>query len=224
MARIEVTADQVEVAPCLLCGGDDCRIVWDARRYGYARCNACGLYYQRPRVLESVMLDLYGQSRDQASRRHAELVFDPEAPRARSILSDYRRTLERAMAYTPGRKLLEVGFGRGELLHCAREAGLEACGTELGEDHCALVRERLGVDTRAGDFLTMDFPEAPFDLVVIRHVLEHLYRPHQACERLHALLARGGILLVEIPNLHGLEYRTRRWFSAIGIGRRSGSG
>ncbi len=48
----------------------------------------------------------------------------------------------------------------------------------------------------------MIFPaQAPFDLVLCRHVLEHTYNPVEFLKGVHDLMRPGGVLLLEVPNL-----------------------
>jgi 2-polyprenyl-3-methyl-5-hydroxy-6-metoxy-1,4-benzoquinol methylase len=55
-----------------------------------------------------------------------------------------------------------------------------------------------GLEEHLGRFRGAD---RGFDLVVLSHVLEHLCEPDQVLRQLRSLLAEGGLLLVEVPNL-----------------------
>ena len=45
-----------------------------------------------------------------------------------------------------------------------------------------------------------------FDLILLSDVLEHIYNPWQALHQIKAILARGGTLLISVPNLENLNY------------------
>ncbi len=52
-----------------------------------------------------------------------------------------------------------------------------------------------------------------FDLIVMHHVLEHLYHPRQAVDASYKLLQSGGALVVSVPNIGSSEasWFGRRW-------------
>ena len=63
-----------------------------------------------------------------------------------------------------------------------------------------------------GDFLA-DLPmeKRVYDLVVLRHVLEHLVNPVVALTRISELLRSGGCCLLEMPNIEALDKRLKRF-------------
>jgi SAM-dependent methyltransferase len=69
-------------------------------------------------------------------------------------------------------------------------------------------------DTK-GDLLSLPFPEASFDGVVLTEVLEHCQDPHGAIHEVHRVLKPGGLLLVTSPFLwptHGIEGEYRDYW------------
>ena len=89
----------------------------------------------------------------------------------------------------PG-KLLDVGCAAGFFLEAAAQHW-QAVGSELSE-----YARRNAVDRSLriypGDFLKQEFEEAPFDVVTMWEVLEHLSDPLQACRKSASLLRPGG--------------------------------
>ena len=64
----------------------------------------------------------------------------------------------------------------------------------------ARVRERIGLEVTAADFLEFDPPPGEleaYDVVCLRHVLEHLPDAHAAMTRVRALTRPGGFFLAE---------------------------
>jgi SAM-dependent methyltransferase len=48
-----------------------------------------------------------------------------------------------------------------------------------------------------------DLPaHGPFDFVLCRHVLEHTYNPQEFLRSMGDLMSPGGVLMIEVPNLH----------------------
>ena len=100
-----------------------------------------------------------------------------------------------------GRRVLEVGCGRGEYLELL--SAVEAWGMEYGE-------ESVNACKAAGLRVIRDYPgegEGPlsnhsFDGFLILNWLEHLPDPGCALDRIGASLTPGGVGLVEVPNFH----------------------
>lgn len=100
-----------------------------------------------------------------------------------------------------GRKVLEVGCGRGEYLSLLRDAGADATGIEHLPASVAACREaglRVtegfidGPDTRLAD--------GPFDGFAILNFLEHIPTAHLTLRGIVANLEPGAIGLVEVPD------------------------
>jgi len=52
----------------------------------------------------------------------------------------------------------------------------------------------------------VDRTSRTFDLILLSDVLEHIYNPWQALDRIKDALPRGGTLLISVPNLENLNY------------------
>lgn len=117
-------------------------------------------------------------------------------------------------AYVAGGKLLDVGCGNGNYLYSLRELGWETYGVEMNEQVCRYVREVLGLTVSQGTLEEARFPDAFFDVVTMRHVLEHLPDPGRSLAEVHRLLRDGGSALIETPNIASLQARffRARWF------------
>ena len=102
---------------------------------------------------------------------------------------------------TDGIDILDVGCGTGEIT--ARLADLyprsTLVGVDLIERHLELARIRcagLGGRTvfREADAFALPFADASFDLVVCRHMLQAVPRPHEAMAEMVRVLRPGGRL------------------------------
>ncbi|MBI4351704.1 MAG: methyltransferase domain-containing protein [Elusimicrobia bacterium] len=100
-----------------------------------------------------------------------------------------------------GKKIVELGCGRGEYLRLMLEAGTEASGLEYSKE-AALDCARAGLKVSRG-FLgraDMKLPGAPFDAFFILNFLEHLPDPNALLAGMRANLGPGGVGLVEVPD------------------------
>ncbi len=108
-----------------------------------------------------------------------------------------------------GRKVLEVGCGRGEYLALLGEAGADAFGIEhagAAVDACqaAGLRVRQGFIDGPGTHLD----DGPFDGFAILNFLEHIPSAHLTLRGIAANLAPGATGLVEVPDFD-MILRTR---------------
>jgi SAM-dependent methyltransferase len=93
-----------------------------------------------------------------------------------------------------GRRLLEVGCGRGELAAALAAAGYTVTAIDRDPDAVAATQAR-GVSAREADFLR--FTDDPFDLIVFSRALHELQDADRALVRVDAMLTQGGVLVVD---------------------------
>jgi SAM-dependent methyltransferase len=117
--------------------------------------------------------------------------------------------LERVEAIRPPGRLLDVGCAIGTELAVAAARGWSAIGLELSASSLAVARER-GLDARGVSLERADFPNQTFDLVTLNHVLEHVPRPVPFLEKVHDVLAPGGLLFVALPNVRTWWFYVKR--------------
>jgi len=106
------------------------------------------------------------------------------------------------------KKVLDLGAGNGALCRAMVEAGYEVVGVEPDAEGIGIARQQcpqaqfyqIGVDD-SPDVVRSGHPDG-FDIVVSTEVLEHLYAPRRLPAFAHAVLRRGGHLLVTTP-YHG---------------------
>jgi len=102
-------------------------------------------------------------------------------------------------------RVLDVGCGYGGTLLALKESfpGLRAEGLDVDAAMVAEGQQRLG---EAATLVHADFFQwsgGPFDLVLLRDVLEHIRTPEEALVRAATLLAPGGFLFVSFAPFFG---------------------
>jgi ubiquinone/menaquinone biosynthesis C-methylase UbiE len=101
-----------------------------------------------------------------------------------------------------GGRVLEIGCGLGHLLGWLSDR-YQVVGSDVNE--WALEQARTNVSQ--GEFLLLDaqdlsvFPDGHFNIVIAKHVVEHLPQPDQAVREIGRVLAPGGLLVLATPNL-----------------------
>lgn len=100
-----------------------------------------------------------------------------------------------------GRKVLEVGCGRGEYLSLLRQSGADAYGLE---DAAGSVTDCLGAGLKVQKGYLADprqrLEQGPFDAFCILNFLEHMPDPNAALRGVANNLKDGAVGLVEVPN------------------------
>jgi len=187
--------------PCRLCNESDLTLYYTLGsddRFKYYKCPNCML----------VNYDLAtGLDQTQYEASHV----DPRdgSLRFNRIRDQSFQALQRDVQ-PPGR-LLDIGSGNGRLLYLAQQAGWDVMGLELSSSMAEFVAKELGIEVLVANFLEPT-PElervGTFDVVVLRHVLEHLPDPLLTMEKIGALLQPEGYLLLEMPNI---EAATKKW-------------
>jgi SAM-dependent methyltransferase len=111
-----------------------------------------------------------------------------------------------AQRYGPPRgKVLELGCGMGHLLAWLAQH-YQVIGCDINA--WALAQARLNVPR--GNFMLLSgdtpfaFPEAVFDIVIAKHVVEHLAQPERAIAEMGRVLKPAGLLILATPNLSSL--------------------
>lgn len=125
-----------------------------------------------------------------------------------------------------GRKpesLLDIGAASGLFVRAARDQGIAAEGVEISRWACETARKEHGIELFEGDLIRDPLPlRSHYDVIVMNHVLEHLLDPLAYLERIRALLAPDGLLVIEIPqqfiNPIDLLYRAASHRRPYGLG------
>ena len=115
--------------------------------------------------------------------------------------------LVRVRPKRPGSSLmLDVGCGSGLSLLRARDAGWRVMGVEP-DDAAARTAKARGIDVVARHLheLTPAF-DGTFERIMLSHVIEHVHDPFAMLRRCSELLAPGGSLWLETPNLSSLGH------------------
>jgi SAM-dependent methyltransferase len=110
--------------------------------------------------------------------------------------------LQDARRLAPGRRLLDIGCGTGNLLAAARQLGFRVAGIELDRNAARMAKKLLG-DVPVHGLALSDFaPEHSdkFDVVTFFEVLEHQDRPREFLRLVRSCLKPGGYVGMSVPN------------------------
>jgi 2-polyprenyl-3-methyl-5-hydroxy-6-metoxy-1,4-benzoquinol methylase len=96
--------------------------------------------------------------------------------------------------------LLDVGCGTGWTTRIYADQGFRVTGLEPSAHRARVARERYGLHI-IDDYLENLSFEEPYDVVVLRHVIEHFADPALTVRQVRNLLTGNGVLLITVPNI-----------------------
>ena len=171
-------------------------------------CEGCGLRFTDPwpdhATLRKFYIQEYYGTQNFRFNSFIELfIYYFRMSRVNKIL-DFRRQ---------GR-ILDVGVGRGLILHELKKKGWKVFGTEQTEKAACYSKNVLGMNIHVGGLEDIPLEEESLDVVTFWHVLEHLEDPFKALRKARQLLKPEGMLVVAVPNIQSLQARIFKghWF------------
>jgi len=107
-----------------------------------------------------------------------------------------------------GQTLLEPGCGRGEILRCFRDLGMQVKGSDLSPETRELLQD---IDIEICDVENKGLPYADnsFDVIYTKSFLEHFYYPERFMKEALRVLKPGGLMLTLVPDW---EANYRKYF------------
>jgi 2-polyprenyl-3-methyl-5-hydroxy-6-metoxy-1,4-benzoquinol methylase len=230
-SALEPLQDELlETKSCLLCGGQDARVVyafpadhydharwetasWDGRTslpFSIVRCPRCALMFSRPSFRPSALGRVYP-----ADLVDAAVSFERALAQTRS---KHERMLSELRRFRSDGTVCDVGTRYGVLPQLARQAGFDAFGIEYNPAAVRVARE-AGVPVYQGS--VEDLPSvlgergtSHVDVFVLDDVLEHLVDPRVALRTLSRCQRQGGLLFLQQMDLDSLGHRlfARHWY------------
>ena len=144
----------------------------------------------RPRKLSPELRERIRSSFDDASRdeEHFPSTIDPRICHVKLIL-DFFGDLR-------GRKVLDVGCGKGRFARIVKERNPEAevWGLDISEEMLRYVPE--GITTRAGSMTELPFADGEFDAAYATESLEHAVEIEKAVAEMCRVVKPGGRIVV----------------------------
>ncbi|MGQ9635483.1 MAG: class I SAM-dependent methyltransferase [Bryobacteraceae bacterium] len=126
----------------------------------------------------------------------------------RSMFRALARALEGWFPADPAAAILDIGCGEGTLLCLLREMGYSNLdGFDLSPENVRICRQLELTFVRTFDALNLSqWPRRGYQAIFALDVIEHLPKPRAAdfVEQARELLAPGGALIVQAPNMSNL--------------------
>ncbi len=191
---------------CFLCGNKTdvlYQSTWmlpglTATEIGFSICPQCGSVCQSPTVPFEQMMRFYSSIAVYTNPGRAQ---KPSAIKIRD-LDEQVQFIKRAIGRLP-KSALQIGSSDGYTLSRFKSAGVErVLGVEPSEASIKIAKERYNIDSINSSVEAFHTDEK-FELIVLTHVLEHLYQPQDTLKkcRLMQQTADEGFIYVEVPLL-----------------------
>jgi 2-polyprenyl-3-methyl-5-hydroxy-6-metoxy-1,4-benzoquinol methylase len=200
---------------CPVCCGKDYSIYCIKDKFVHKTCKNCGLVYLDPKLNRDTTLNFYNSKANEIYNEQKFHLVDTVFPDDIENLHNYNLLLENIKDKVyKGKKILEIGPGRGTFLAKAVEDGFEAYAVELN----SLLIENLKKITNnvyTDDILNIELPENFFDAIYFRDVMEHIDLPMLFLNKIQSVLKPGGILLIDTHNINSIVNSATKEFHTV---------
>lgn len=187
---------------CDLCGKNETSIIcYPLLTAGpVLKCKNCGLVYNPWKVNQEICSKLGKKY------QNLGLAFEYE-----SKWRDLRfiEKLKIIQSYKKSGRLLDVGCGPGVFLKMAKEV-YDCYGVDTNPIHCQKAKDERSLRVFNGTLKEAKFENDFFDMIVASNVLEHTYSPMRELKEMNRVLKKGGILMLEIPNIQSVWFKLFR--------------
>jgi len=219
---IGVADDEASGAPCIYCGGTQSANLFAGVRdrldfvdgeWSFERCLKCGAALLSPRPHSAELGQFYPpvytfapQVAQQSPFRRllAELEY---RGLYRPMYRSQARQIERLCGGGSGKRLLDIGCGRGLRLVETRRSGFEVAGMDFDPAAIDYLQQTHGVSAVACDVLELrhHFAAESFDAITAYYVVEHVVEVPRLLRDVFALLRPGGWLVAAVPLIDGYQ-------------------
>ena len=174
-------------------------------------CKSCGLGYLNPRWTKEQYLIYYKERYDETYRPDLKVEKRKQHPKKINIVLERFKTHN--ISFTNAKKILDIGSGAGENLMAFKQeySQLECYGIEPSLASQKLLKQQ-NINIIADD-VDSDWEKThrgKFDIIIMRHVLEHFLNPLEVLKKVNGVLNKNGILYIAVPN-NLVEKRNEGW-------------
>jgi SAM-dependent methyltransferase len=179
---------------CLACGSRSSRPLFTTHGYCYVECTRCRLAHLDPVPEEHEARAIFDDSyfTGGVSGGYDDYLADEALHRANAQL---RLAILNSLGIVPPRRLLDIGCAHGFFLDEARGSGWCGRGVDVSSAAAAYASRCFGL--HIAEDLAGAAHGAPYDVVTLFQVLEHVASPLQMLEQAHGELTPTGTLMIE---------------------------
>ncbi|MBF0429097.1 MAG: class I SAM-dependent methyltransferase [Magnetococcales bacterium] len=211
--HLHVKETAVKQKSCYICNSKESEKRVEIHGVWYATCQNCGHLYTLHRYSEEALRRFY-----EDNNYYSEITY------ANKETCYYRREhvalpkveyVERFTGLASG-IWIDVGAGIGDLVSVAQERGWEAIGLELSDSSVNFAKEVFAVDLirQPLDAYLVENPKmlGCAKVVSIIGVMEHVVNPMELLRQIHAVLAPGGVVVIQVPHANSVSSMVQEVF------------
>ncbi|MFH1742965.1 MAG: class I SAM-dependent methyltransferase [bacterium] len=204
---------------CPICGGNDpvqvdAVLGRDGQNYDVVQCTNCSLLFVSP--FPNLSQEDYERIYDATyyssnwGDQGCGYFHEEKAGVMRTEAERQRQEIEQKTGLAGG-SILDVGCGDGRYLQAFSKAGWRAVGIEVSPVAVERSQTPEGVEIIHGAIESIDLGDCAFDVVRLKHCIEHLSHPREILLSVRKLLKPGGFLVLDTDNADGLRSRVERF-------------
>jgi 2-polyprenyl-3-methyl-5-hydroxy-6-metoxy-1,4-benzoquinol methylase len=187
---------------CVVCGSSEFEQLATTDRYGFhyrpGICKTCGnvqqIEYYKPEILKMFYANYYSYIyRDGVT---LDQTFAKQQRKGREILSYC------AMVIPTQGSVLDIGCSCGGVLSIFKQKGYECSGCDYDKNYLEFGRSK-GLRLYDGGIEGLP-PAKLYDLIILRHVLEHIPDPIDFLSGIIPLLKPSGHIYIEVPSIENV--------------------
>lgn len=186
---------------CPVCDDDRTRLPFDKQGFSIVECPTCRLRYVNPRPGREWLDAWYREEYCSFAQEEAAGAQHLQQGLIKTATAQLR--LQLLGPSGPKGRLADMGCGGGFFVRTAAAGGWDAIGLEPSAAAARCAARAQQVRVVAGRLEAAPFADARFDAITMFDVLEHVFCPGACLTEARRLLAPGGTLVIETPNMAG---------------------
>lgn len=135
------------------------------------------------------------------------MLFYLEWLKARFLVRKIRAISPILLNGQDSNRILDVGAGDGKFLHFMQGLGFQPFGTTASKISQSAAKTQFGVHIEFARELPPDLRNRKYEIITYWHVFEHLEDPAAHVQSWTEVLAKDGVVVVEVPNIESIGAR-----------------
>lgn len=165
-------------------------------------CGNCKIIYSSAMTKEDKISYLYSNDFKNSTKKNYKIagvqveknIFNFRNFRLKQIISKW----EHEQIISRNFEILDYGCGDGSLVNALLQKGFKA----IGADFSVRIKSKNIIK-----YTELNKKKLKFDLIILRHVLEHTRRPSYFLESISKFLKKNGQIIIEVPNGNYYAYK-----------------